>query len=265
MKKYQIAVHYDMVINVDVIAESLGDAYTKARKEADGLSTQAMECVNASCELLDRPQELTDEDIRRMSHKNVVDYVGWYMDRLTPTEIHEAANGCRIDWLESQGVSTPTWERELFGSIELGTHPQTQIFDRYARLYARQCWERVKRQHGDEWNHAWQQARSNPEKYRVIVETNEPDGDDTNELRYYMVDGSENESCIEHAGQWAVIRSDIVKSPYEVHRPNWHFKNHYGDNIDQLLCRCENHNNITRWASKMIEAGRVLDIYATTY
>lgn len=117
------------------------------------------------------------------------------------------------------------------------------------------------------WDAAWQQAKADPEGTRVIVETNEDDPSaNCNPFgRYYMVDGSESESCIDHAGQWVVIRVDTVTSPYEVHRPNWCHLNGYRDDQTQLTCRCENPNNVTRWARKMIDAGRVTDIYADCY
>ena len=117
------------------------------------------------------------------------------------------------------------------------------------------------------WDAAWQQARQDPEGTRVIVETNEedPSANCNPYGRYYMVDGSESESCIEHAGQWVVIRVDTVTSPYEVHRPNFAAAHGYSDNQTQLACRCENPNNVTRWARLMIDAGRVTDIYADCY
>ena len=117
------------------------------------------------------------------------------------------------------------------------------------------------------WDAAWQQAKADPEGTRVIVETNEedPSANCNPYGRYYMVDGSESESCIEHAGQWVVIRVDTVTSPYEVHRPNFAAAHGYSDNQTQLACRCENPNNVTRWARKMIDAGRVTDIYADCY
>ena len=117
------------------------------------------------------------------------------------------------------------------------------------------------------WDAAWQQAQDDRENLRVIVETNEEDPSaNCNPFgRYYMVDGSESESCIEHAGQWVVIRVDTVTSPYEVHRPNWAGSHGYRDNQTQLACRCENPNNVTRWARLMIDAGRVTDIYADCY
>ena len=117
------------------------------------------------------------------------------------------------------------------------------------------------------WDAAWQQARQDPEGTRVIVETNEedPSANCNPYGRYYMVDGSESESCIEHAGQWVVIRVDTVTSPYEVHRPNFAAAHGYSDDQTQLACRCENPNNVTRWARLMIDAGRVTDIYADCY
>ena len=117
------------------------------------------------------------------------------------------------------------------------------------------------------WDAAWQQARQNPETYRVIVETNEEDPSaPANEFgRYYMIDGSETESCIDHTGQWVVIRVDTLESPFEVHRPKWAHLHGYADDYTQLTCRCENPNNVTRWARLMIDAGRVTDIYADSY
>ena len=117
------------------------------------------------------------------------------------------------------------------------------------------------------WDAAWQQAQDDPEGTRVIVETNEqdPTAPDNEFGRYYMIDGSESESSIEHAGQWVVIRVDTVTSPYEVHRPNWHHLHNYMDNEAQPFCKVSNPNNVTRWARLMIDAGRVTDIYADCY
>ena len=117
------------------------------------------------------------------------------------------------------------------------------------------------------WAAAWSEAQADPEGTRVIVETAEqdPSAPDNEFGRYYMIDGSEAESCIDHAGQWVVVRVDTVESPYEVHRPNWAHLNGYADNCAQLACRCENPNNIVRWAEKMINAGRVTDIYPDCY
>ena len=117
------------------------------------------------------------------------------------------------------------------------------------------------------WDAAWQQAQSDPEGTRVIVETNEQDPTaPANEFgRYFMVDGSTENSCADYAGQWVVIRVDTVTSPYEVHRPNWNHLHNYMDNEAQPFCKVSNPNNVTRWARKMIDAGRVTDIYADCY
>ena len=117
------------------------------------------------------------------------------------------------------------------------------------------------------WDAAWQQAQDDPEGTRVIVETNEQDPTAPgNEFgRYYMVDGSTENSCADYAGQWVVIRVDTVTSPYEVHRPNWNHLHNYMDNEAQPFCKVSNPNNVTRWARLMIDAGRVTDIYADCY
>lgn len=117
------------------------------------------------------------------------------------------------------------------------------------------------------WDAAWQQAQDDPEGTRVIVETNEqdPTAPDNEFGRYFMVDGSTENSCADYAGQWVVIRVDTVTSPYEVHRPNFAAAHGYSDNQTQPACRCENPNNVTRWARLMIDAGRVTDIYADCY
>ena len=117
------------------------------------------------------------------------------------------------------------------------------------------------------WDAAWREAQDDPEGTRVIVETNEQDPTaPANEFgRYYMIDGSLTESGIDHAGQWIVCRVDTVTSPYEVRRPNWACMNGYADDYTQLMCCCENPNNVARWVRLMIDAGRVTDIYADSY
>ena len=117
------------------------------------------------------------------------------------------------------------------------------------------------------WDAAWQQARQDPEGTRVIVETNEEDPSaPANEFgRYYMIDFWQAADTGEQVGRWVVIRSDVVTSPYEVHRPNYLTSQNYADNSTQPHCRCSNPNNITRWARLMIDAGRVVSIYADCY
>lgn len=117
------------------------------------------------------------------------------------------------------------------------------------------------------WAMAWAKAQANPDTHRVIVETNEQDPSAPNNEfgRYYMVDFWKAEDTEEGVGRWVVIRSDIAESPFEVHRPNWHHLNGYDDRATQPHCRVSNPDYITRWAEKMINAGRVVDIYADCY
>ena len=117
------------------------------------------------------------------------------------------------------------------------------------------------------WDAAWQQAQADPDGTRVIVETNEEDPSaPANEFgRYYMVDYWKAEDMEEGVGRWVVIRVDLAESPFEVHRPNWHTAEGYDDRATQPHCRLTNPNNATRWAARMIDAARVVDIYADCY
>ncbi len=117
------------------------------------------------------------------------------------------------------------------------------------------------------WAMAWAKAQANPDTHRVIVDTNEQDPSAPNNEygRYYMVDYWKAEDTEEGVGRWVVIRVDLAESPFEVHRPNWHHLNGYDDRATQPHCRVSNPNNVTRWAEKMINAGRVVDIYADCY
>ena len=269
MKTYDIDVHFDASIRLHgIIAESEQQAreIARARAKEMNLFAAAVEREDAGEEVAEA-HELTAEEGKREEREQVAELVPWLLEQQTPTEWHYYANGGAFDWTCYDSDDTTDWERQLFASIANGTHKDTALFNRYARLLSRQRWQ----EHADTlcrlWDAAWQQARQNPETYRVIVETNEADPSaPENEFgRYYMVDGSEAESCIDHAGQWVVIRVDTVTSPYEVHRPNFAAAHGYSDNQTQLACRCENPNNVTRWARKMIDAGRVTDIYADCY
>jgi len=112
---------------------------------------------------------------------------------------------------------------------------------------------------------AWQKAQDNPQNKRVIVETNETDPSaPKNEFgRYYMIDKADG--CGNMYDRWYVIRVDIVKSPYPVRRPNYAAASGFADDQTQIRIGVENPNNVTRWARRMIDAGRVTDIYADCY
>jgi hypothetical protein len=117
------------------------------------------------------------------------------------------------------------------------------------------------------WDAAWHQAKADPKTYRVIVETAEEDPSAPANMsgRYYMIDFWSEEDTGEGVGRWVVIRSDVVTSPFEVRRPNWHTAEGYDDRATQPHCRVSNRNNIVRWALRMIDAARVTDIYADCY
>jgi hypothetical protein len=266
MKKYKINVHYDMVISTEVIADSISEACRLAREKADSMDHEARELVATDCQLADNDPitELTTSDVRRMEREAVTEFVVNYIEQQTPTEVFCIAHGSEgLNWVELNGPDEPQWRNELFLSISDMKHADTALFDRYARMYARQRWQQVADRQARDWDHAWAEARRDPERLRVIVETIENDGEDGN--RYYMIDGSTEESGAEWPGDWYISRNDIVTSPYPVRRPNYNHLHNYFDDQAQPTCRVSNPNNLTRWAEKMIRAGRVLDIYAESY
>lgn len=270
MKTYDIDVHFDASIRMHgIIAESEEQARDIARKMAKemNLFAAAVEREDAG-EKVTESHELTTEEVKGEEREQVAELVPWLLEQQTPTEWHYYAHGGAFDWTCYESEDTTQWERQLFASIANGTHKDTALFNRYARLLSRQRWQ----EHADtlysDWDEAWQQARRDPEETRVIIETNEADPSaHTNEFgRYYMVDGSEKEeSYIEFAGQWVVTRVDTVTSPFEVHRPNWCSAQGYADKSKQICCRSSHPANVTRWARLMIDAGRVVSIYADGY
>lgn len=268
MKTYDINVHFDASIRMHgIIAESEEQAREIARQRAKGMNLFAAAVEREDTgEKVVECHELTPQEVKREEREQVAELVPWLLEQQTPTEWYYYADGGAFDWTCYESEDTTEQERQLFAAIANGTHKDTALFNRYARLLSRQRWQ----EHADtlysDWDEAFSKAKADPENKRVVVETGEPDPSaPKNQFgRYYMIDGSV-EGCIEHAGQWAVIRSDIVESPYEVRRPNYHYMRGYADNDTQLCCRCENGNNITRWARLMIDAGRVTDIYADCY
>ena len=126
----------------------------------------------------------------------------------------------------------------------ISEHPRTAVFDRYARMYARQRWQEVMDAQARGWDAAFSEAKKDPRTYRVIVETSEqdPSAPANSFGRYFMVDYWQEEGC------WVVIRSDVATSHYDVQRPNNTTAKGYSDNSTQPHCRCQNPNNATRWA-----------------
>lgn len=268
MKKYIFDIHYDMVIRgIEVMADNEQEAAQLAKDKAARLPMEAAECVEQTVWPSGNPQELSEREVKRMENEKVMEFVSEYVEQQTPTEVHDIAEGYGVNWLEWVGQYDEEWKNNLFGSINDGTHPRTAIFERYARMYARSRWQEVAQEQAREWDEAFQKAKADPEGTRVIVETNEqdPTAPDNEFGRYFMVDGSTENSCADYAGQWVVIRVDTVTSPYEVRRPNWNHLHNYMDNEAQPFCKVSNPNNVTRWAERMINAGRVVSIYADCY
>lgn len=266
MKKYSINVHYDMVINVEVVADSLEQAKQTAYDQAAGMDIGGAECVGHD-ECLCDEWELTEREVRKMENEKVLEMVGEYVEQQTPTEVKDIADGWGVNWLEWTGDDETAFYNDLFRAISSCEHPRTAVFERYAQMYAHRRWQEVMDAQARQWDKAFQKAKKDPEGTRVIVETNEQDPTaPANEFgRYFMVDFWKAENTGEQVGRWVVIRSDVVTSPYEVRRPNFLTSQHYADNSTQPHCRCSNPNNVTRWAERMIKAGRVLDIYADCY
>ncbi len=270
LRTYDIDVHFDASIRMHgIIAESEEQAREIARRTAKemNLFAAAVEREDAG-EKVAESHELTPQEVKREEREQVAELVPWLLEQQTPTEWHYYAHGGAFDWTCYESEDTTDWDRQLVSNIANGTHKDTELFNRYARLLSRQRWQEHAATLYSDWDEAWQQARRDPEETRVIIETNEQDPSATgNEFgRYYMVDGSEKEeSYIEFAGQWVVTRVDTVTSPFEVHRPNWCSAQGYADSSKQLCCRSSRPNNVTRWARLMIDAGRVVSIYAEGY
>ena len=270
MKTYDIDVHFDASIRMHgIIAESEEQARDIARRTAKemNLFAAAVEREDAG-EKVAECRELTAEEIRREEREQVQELVPWLLEQQTPTEWHYYANGGAFDWTCYQSEDTTQWERRLIAAIADGTHPETALYNRYARMAARQKWEEFADGQRRDWDEAWAAAQRDPEGTRVIIETPEEDPSAPRNAfgRYYMVDGSEREECyIEYAGQWVVTRVDTVTSPFEVQRPNWCSAQGYADSSKQICCRSSHPANVTRWAYAMIAAGRVLDIYNDGY
>lgn len=285
--KYKVKVLYRVWDVYEVEADSEQEAIEIAEERANGYSLNDFNNDGAESTVIDTctededsdeedeedptlPDELANADadeLRRWERDQVKCFVPWLLWNETPTEWYAYAQGCPFGWTDYAWNGKPKATRDLMAAIGNGTHSEAALYNRYAKLVARLTWQREAEELRRRWDEAFSMAKDDPEKYRVIVETNEDDPTAKgNEFgRYYMVDGSESESCIDHAGQWAVIRSDTVKTAYEVHRPNWHQLNGYDDEWTQIFCICEDPNNVTRWARLMIDAGRVMDIYADRY
>lgn len=260
MKTYDIDVHFDASIRMHgIIAESEEQARTIARRMAKemNLFAAAVEREDAG-EKVAESHELTPQEIRREEHEAVSEFVSEYIEQQTPTEVKDIAEGYGVNWLEWVGQYDEEWKNNLFGSISEATHPDTAIFERYARMYARRRWQEVAREQAREWDEAFQKAKADPKTYRVIVETNEREEETGDGDRYFMIDKSDG--CGNEYDRWQVIRCDCAASPYDTRTA----KAYSVGTEAQPSCEASP-NNVTRWAERMINAGRVVSIYADCY
>lgn len=153
MKRYNINCHYDMVINVDVIADNEEQALQMAYDRAAGMSMQAAECVGHE-ECVCRSEELTAEELRRMEREAVQEHVRSYIDWLaTDPQLKEdladiAYRGAMINWAHGvlcipDGHPREEWLTRLFDSLAEGEHPRQELYDRYAKMYASMRFKRT--------------------------------------------------------------------------------------------------------------------------
>ena len=162
MQRYTINCHYDMVLSVDVIAESEEQALRLAYDKAAGMSIDGAECVGHS-ECVTDTEALTAEELRRMEREAVQEfvrkYIGWCMDDIYGATDRKAKRAFkaklariaydndpkitgRVNWNYAQGNvpkghPNAAWLCELFSQLEYEEHPRTALYNRYARMYAR--------------------------------------------------------------------------------------------------------------------------------
>ena len=261
MKTFDIDVHFDASIRMHgIIAESEEQAREIARRMAKemNLFAAAVEREDAG-EKVAESRDLTAEEIRREEREAVMDFVSEYVEQQTPTEVKDIADGYGVNWLEWVGEYDEEWKNNLFGSISEATHRDTALFERYAQMYARSRWEQVADTLYSDWDEAFSKARREPKDYRVIVETNEREEETGDGDRYYMIDRWEplSGTMLE---RWHVIRCDCAASPYDTRTA----KAYTVGTETQPSCEASP-ANVTRWARLMIDAGRVVSIYAEDY
>lgn len=171
MKKYSVNCHYDMVIYVDVIADSEEEALRLAYDKAADMPLDDAECVGHSecvtdvndadqATIIAREHELVKEAVRK--------YVGWCTRDIIEANMGKMDNpkafkaklarlaydndpclrglmpwsimtGCFFDEDHTCQKSMAAF----FNDLEYRTNPRTELYNRYARLYARHEFERM--------------------------------------------------------------------------------------------------------------------------
>ena len=152
MKRYTINCHYDMVISVDVIADNEQQAIERAREQADRMSLNSCaECVGHSESVTDT-EALTAGELRRLEREAVSEHVHNYIDWLaTANDLKEDLAGIAyrddmINWPHGalsvpEGHPYAEWLENLFNTLAEGEHEHQELYDRYARMYARRQFE----------------------------------------------------------------------------------------------------------------------------
>ena len=259
MKKYIFDIHYDMVIrDIEIVAENDQEAAQLAKDKAARLPLESMECVGQDACISER-EELTAEELRRLENEKVMEFVTEYVEQQTPTEAKDIADGYGVNWLEWVSDDEETaFYNNLFRAISNCEHPRTAIFERYARLYARQRWEEVKESQHNQFVNLW--ANLTQDK-TLVIETGENLYEDNSQWtgnRYFMVQYNRPRTLAE-SGFWMLTRcGDEYCAPE--------------DNIgwaagSQYACRLTPKDgfpycpSLLHFADALINAGRVLDIY----
>ena len=153
MKRYEINCHYDMVVAVEVFAENEEQAKELARERADRMDLQHQgECIGYRACVTDT-EDVTDKVLRtkeREAVKEAVEQEIKYMsekDWLKQDLANIAYRGDVINWAlcatsVPKGTEWTRWLQQMFREIARGERKDTELYNRYARLVARQRFER---------------------------------------------------------------------------------------------------------------------------
>ena len=152
MKRYEINCHYDMVVTVEVFAENEEQAKEFARERADRMDLQHDgECMGYQACVTDC-EDVADKVLRtkeREAVREAVEYEIKYMsekDWLKQDLANIAYRGDVINWAlcatsVPKGTEWTRWLQQMFREIARGERKDTELYNRYARMYARQRFE----------------------------------------------------------------------------------------------------------------------------
>lgn len=155
MKKYNIDCHYDVVVTVEVTAES----EEQAREAARNISTPQgylypgtnRRALYSRTEKVGYTQTITAKESARRKREAVMEYVRMVVNDsdLTKKELAEfafTAEGHAYGWNWAEGCDMAEedqpWKESLFMGISECTDPRTALYDRYAKWAARLAFRR---------------------------------------------------------------------------------------------------------------------------